>query len=462
MRIAVIGAGITGITTAYELAEDGHTVSVFDRCASVAAESSFATTGLISPGCVSPATAPGLRRWLLRGLYSHEAALRWRPRASRSQWGWLLRWWRANRKTHPADVRAMVDLARVSQERLSWLTDLHSLNYERSAGVLVLLRNEDELAPGHRHAAMLRELGIKVDELTPERCKSIEPGLRHTSTLAGALHLGEDGVGNCREFSHRLRDLCVQRRGVRFHFGVQVSRIESEGGQTRLRLAAPPAPTSGVGRLLSARRPGGDSESASISSLLNGDGAPTSAMPESPEQPAQEFFDAVVICTGASGSALLKGLGAKVPLMPVYGYSVSFRIRPDGLPPRSAVVDARSGIAIARLGERVRVSGGFEFGELDGQDRDAMLGQLYDALHHWFPFATERTQPQIWKGARPMLPEGPPVIGPARTSGVWLNLGHGAHGWTLACGAARLLADQIAGRTPLLDADRYSLHRFQS
>ena len=80
MRIAVIGAGITGITTAFELAEDGHEVSVFDRNESIAAEASFATTGLIAPGCVSPAAAPGLRRWLLRGLYAHDAALRWRRR----------------------------------------------------------------------------------------------------------------------------------------------------------------------------------------------------------------------------------------------------------------------------------------------------------------------------------------------------------------------------------------------
>jgi D-amino-acid dehydrogenase len=461
MRIAVIGAGITGITTAFELSEDGHEVSVFDRCESVAAEASFATTGLISPGCVSPAAAPGLRRWLLRGLYSHETALRWRPKASRTQWRWLLRWWKANRKAHPADVRAMVDLARVSQERLAWLTDVHHLNYERSTGVLVLLRQEQELAPTHRHADMLRELGIKVEELTPERCRVIEPGLRHTSTLAGALHLTEDSVGNCREFSHLLRDLSTQRSGVNFYFGVEISSIDLAGGRPRLRYASQPAAQAGAS-LRPSRRASRPADPVLVTATLNQDAGDTVPMSRFPDAAPDEPFDAVVICAGASASPLLKSVGVNLPLMPVYGYSVSFRLRPDGLAPRSAVVDASGGVAIARLGERVRVSGGFELGDLGEKHAEAALAPLYDALHHWFPFATQRAQPQIWKGARPMLPEGPPVIGPAKAAGVWLNLGHGAHGWTLACGSARLLADQIAGRPPLLDADPYSMRRWQS
>lgn len=459
MRIAVIGAGITGITTAFELAEDGHEVSVFDRNESIAAEASFATTGLIAPGCVSPAAAPGLRRWLLRGLYAHDAALRWRPRASGTQWRWLMRWWRANRKTHPADVRAMVDLARVSQERLTWLTDVHHLDYERSSGVLVLLRQDDELPPAHRHAAMLQELGIKVEELTPERCRDIEPGLRHTSSLAGALHLSEDGVGNCREFVHLLRDLGIVRRGINFHFGVEVSAIDPNDGRPRLHYAGPPPAQSRPPRV--ARRLAAQAEPVLVTATLDRETGDTVPMSRFPESAPDEPFDAVVLCTGAAGSPLLKAAGVSLPLMPVYGYSVSFRIRPDGLAPHSAVVDAGRGVAIARLGERVRVSGGFELGEQGNGSPDAALAPLYDTLNHWFPYAAQRAQPQIWKGARPMLPEGPPVIGPAKAAGLWLNLGHGAHGWTLACGSARLLADQIAGRTPLLDPDPYSLRRWQ-
>jgi D-amino-acid dehydrogenase len=452
MRIAVIGAGITGLTTAFELAEDGHAVSVFDRCESVSAAASFATTGLVSPGCVSPAAAPGLSKWLLRGLYSHRTALRWRPRLSRQQWSWLLRWWRANRRTHPNDVRAMVELARVSTERLAWLTEVHRIDYERSRGVLMLLRRNDELQPAHRHAEMLRELGVQVEQITPERCRELEPGLRHTSRLAGALHLVDDSVGNCREFTHRLRDLCQQRHDVQFHFNVEISGFEAQGAGYRLQYAE-------GSRLRTARRHGLDPVlvTATLSEreddtvpLPRADAAPP------PEQP----FDAVVLCTGAEGSPLLKPLGLRLPLLPVYGYSVSFRCRPEGLPPRSAVVDTSSGVAIARLGERVRVSGGFELGDFGAQHTEAALSPLYDALHHWFPFAAQRAQPQIWKGARPMLPEGPPVIGPARQPGLWLNLGHGAHGWTLACGAARLLADQIAGRSTQLDPDAYSLRRW--
>lgn len=453
MRIAIIGAGIVGLASAFELAEDGHEIHVFDRRESVAAEGSFATTGLVSPGCVSPAAAPGLNRWLLRGLYSHETALRWRLRASPAQWRWLMRWWKASRRSHPNDVRAMVNLARVSQERLAWLTDMHHIEYERSSGVLVLLRRNEDLKPATLHAEMLAELGIKAEQIEPDKCREIEPGLRHVSELAGALHLVEDGIGNCREFAHRLRDLCLQRHGVHFHFNTGISRIEPESASTspRLRLhythdllPAPALPT----------RPARRTEATTAEPDSVSDTVPMSHVPDTrlPDEP----FDAVVLCAGHEAGTLLSPLGVTLPLQPVYGYSVSFRLRPDGLPPRSAVVDAARGIAIARLGERVRVSGGFELGDLGG-DAEAALSPLYDALHHWFPFATQRAQPQIWKGARPMLPEGPPVIGPSGTPGLWLNLGHGAHGWTLACGSARLLADQVAGRAPLLDPDAYSL-----
>ena len=257
---------------------------------------------------------------------------------------------------------------------------------------------------------------------------------------------------------HLLRDIGVSRHGIHFHFGADVRAIESAGGLHRVRCSTSTTYRHAPHAARRRATPQAPVLVTAISSHEDGDTLPMSRFPEpAPDEP----FDAVVLCTGSAGSPLLKSAGIHLPLMPVHGYSVSFGLKPDGLAPLSAVVDAGRGVAIARLGERVRVSGGFELGELSAGSSDAALAPLYDALNHWFPYAIQRAQPQIWKGARPMLPEGPPVIGPARTPGLWLNLGHGAHGWTLACGSARLLADQIAGREPLIDPEPYSLLHWQ-
>ncbi|MEX8498010.1 MAG: FAD-dependent oxidoreductase [Leptothrix ochracea] len=426
MHIAIMGAGITGITTAYELAIDGHRVTVFDRNDMVASEGSFANAGLVSPGCVSPAAAPGLRRWLLRGLFTHESALRWRPNLNRSQWSWLRQWWQACEAPQAEDVRAMVELARLSRERLAGITERYRLDYERSDGVLLLLRSGREFAATHRHMTMLGELGVDAQELTPERCREIEPSLREKVRLAGGLLLADDGVGNCRQFAQMLRDIATEKYGVLFRFGTEVLALDCTQGRPLVHFEQ---------RAL--RSPGTQDR-----------------LPELRIEP----YDAVVICGGASAKPVLRSAGLELPILPVYGYSVTLRLRTDGHAPRSAIVDARTGIAITRMGDRVRVTGGFEiFQDRQPLQQSGALMPLYKALHRWYPFAADMSQPQIWKGARPMLPHGPPVVGPAPSSGVWLNVGHGAHGWSLACGSARLLADQIAGREPSLNPQPFSV-----
>jgi len=429
-RIAVIGAGITGITCAYELAADGHAVTLYERCDSVAAEGSFANGGLLSPGSVSPAAAPGLRAWLLRGLLSHDAALHWRPQASPAQWRWLRQWWQACSQSQADDVRAMVGLAQHSLERLNQLTDTLQLDYERSAGVLLLLRHEREFRATHRHVQMLGEMGVLAQELDSQACRALEPGLGRQAKLAGGVHLVQDGVGNCRQFAQQLRDQLMTLPEVHLRFGTAVTRITRDNGRVQLGLAPNPHPVQAA------------------------------ALEERAEH------DAVVICAGASAPLLLRPLGWRLPLMPVHGYAVTFQLHADGLAPRSAVIDARAGVALSRQGGRIRITGGYALGgrPMPSEPSEAALRPLYDALNRWFPHAAERSRAQVWSGARPMLPKGPPIVGAAPQQAgqgaVWLNLGHGAHGWTLACGSARLLADQIAGRSTTVDPQPFSAARW--
>ncbi len=118
-------------------------------------------------------------------------------------------------------------------------------------------------------------------------------------------------------------------------------------------------------------------------------------------------------------------------------------------------------MAISRLGERVRVAGGAELGGTPEHLRAAPIATLHRVLQDWFPNAARHAQAQAWKGARPMSPDGPPVIGATGLPGIWVNTGHGSSGWALACGSARLLADAVAGRAAAIDDSRFSPQRWR-
>jgi len=132
--------------------------------------------------------------------------------------------------------------------------------------------------------------------------------------------------------------------------------------------------------------------------------------------------------------------------------------------PQSAVLDARLGVSIARLGQRVRVAGGREWGRESSTPSKAGLQRLYRALSDWFPGAVRLGGPagnvQEWCGAQATLPDGAPLIGASRVPGLWLNLGHGPCGWSMACGSARVLADQVGGRAPELTLVQCSPQRY--
>jgi D-amino-acid dehydrogenase len=176
---------------------------------------------------------------------------------------------------------------------------------------------------------------------------------------------------------------------------------------------------------------------------------------------AEEAFDAIVIAAGVDAADLMPFVGLKLPLLPVYGYSMTAPLRAPDRGPRGAVIDDRYGVVISRLGQRVRIAGGAEIGGAPERQRRAPVDLLFKLLHDWFPGAAHTAKPQVWKGARPMLADGPPIIGPSPRPGVWLNIGHGASGWALACGSARLLADQISGRKPALNLAPYAADRQQ-
>ncbi|MDB5999862.1 MAG: hypothetical protein JWP52_1561 [Rhizobacter sp.] len=448
MKIAVIGAGVAGVSTAFELARSGHEVDVFERHGSVASEGSFAHAGLLSPSGVLPwahATTPAqsLRQWLNRPS-PHRTQMRFDP----ATFSWMLKRRRAWRASGLAVSRARLQrLALFSRTRLATLVDELQLDHERAMGHLVLLRTEAEVTAVAPALLQFEEAGIACSVLTPQQCLAVEPGLNVDTALAAGIYFPHEEVGNCREFTVLLR-AHAQRLGVRFNF-------HSEARQ-----------------LLPGRRPQlvhmHARDAIALTAAANAEaksraGPATAPMPMEPQTDA---FDAIVVCAAMGTDALLRPHRLTLPLLPIWGHTVTapMRHREAGLTsgPRAAVTDALHQVTINRLGQRLRITGGMEYGAMRSDQQQPAQERLYKALDDWFPGSAQMSQVQWWKGASPTLADGQPLLGPSGLDGIWLNIGHGRNGWTLACGSARLMAEMLGRQTPSIDIEGLGLERFRS
>lgn len=434
MKIAVVGAGIIGITTAYELARDGHEVTVYERRGAAAEEASFSNAGVLSPGYVTPWAAPGMPWKVLSQMLQPHAAFRLKLPLAGADLAWLWRFWRACQPEHYLRQRsALQKLAFYSRGQLHTITERHSLEYDRAQGYMIALRTEKDRAMVQPSLAVLRELGVPFQEMDEAAAREIEPAINTDTRFVGAVHLAQDEVANCRQFALLLKDEC-RRMGVQFEFNVAVQKVMP--AQTK----STPSVTVHATEL---------AQSSQFSAFL-----PT----ETGNTQATEF-DAAILCTGVQAAPLLAPLGIDLPLRPVYGYAVSAHVKEPMNAPRSGLMDEHYKVSITRLGQRVRVAGSAQVGGLAGQMNRAALQTLYKVLHDWFPGAAVMSQGvQEWQGARPMLANRAPIVSRAApNSPVWLNLGHGSSGWALSCGSARLLADSLAGRQPDIEAAAYAL-----
>ncbi|MES2978200.1 MAG: D-amino acid dehydrogenase [Pseudomonadota bacterium] len=417
MNIAIIGAGIIGITTAWELACDGHQVTVLERRGAAAEETSFANAGVVAPGYVTPWASPGMPKKVLSHLFRAHSPVRigWPLSAADLRWAWA--WFRAcTPDAYQLNRARLQQLAFYSRERLRNLTSNLQLEYDRSEGYMVLLRSEQDRALVEPGLEVLRQADVAFKELDAAQARAVEPALNPELDFCGAIHLPDDEVANCRQFALLLKSE-AQSAGVRFEFNTPV-------------------------RHLNRQRP--------ASLLVDGEAS-------------ERSYDAVVLCAGTASAQLLDAVGMRLALAPVYGYSLTAALREPLAAPRSALMDERYKVAISRLGNRIRVAGGAELGGTLQSQRASSIATLYKVLQDWFPSAAQLANPQmrvqVWKGARPMLPDGPPIIGGSGLPGLWLNLGHGSSGWALSCGSARLLADLMRGAEPALDAEGFRVDR---
>jgi D-amino-acid dehydrogenase len=412
-QVAVIGGGVVGVCTAYFLAEAGHEVVVIERHHNVAQEASYANGGVIAPGYTTPWAAPGMPRKILSHLFKSAAPVLLKPTLDRALWRWVRKWLaECDLERYRINKMRMQRIAFYSQEILQQLREHYELDYEQTRGVLQLFRTERDLRLAESACALLAENGVPHQMVDAEGARKIEPGLGYRVEPAGGLYLPQDESGNCPLFTKRMRHI-AQSIGVHFHFSSTVRAIEQEGGRVALRI----------------------------------DDSVFSA-------------DAVVLAAGADSAQLLQPLGIHVPLYPVKGYSATAAIKNFDEAPLASLMDESYKVSISRMGKRVRISGTAELGSRTPELRDAAVRTLIKVGSDWFPNSANYNQASFWCGVRPMLPDGPPLLGATSARNVYVNIGHGSSGWAMAAGSGKVLADIISNRMPEIDMDGLTLSRY--
>ena len=417
MRVLVLGGGVIGVTSAWYLARAGHEVTVLDRQAGPALETSYANAGEISPGYSSPWAGPGVPLKAVKWLLMKHGPLAVRPRLDPAMWSWLVRMLRNCTSARYAVNKArMVPIAEYSRDCLQALRAETGIAYdERSRGTLQLFRTQKQLDGIGGDVEVLKTFDVPFEVLDREGCIAAEPGLAGArEKFVGGLRLPGDETGDCHIFTSRLAALASS--AVDFRGGVTVTRILHEGGRVT----------------------GVHTDCGVVEA------------------------DAVVVALGSYSPFLLRPLGIRIPVYPVKGYSLTLPVADEAAAPVSTVMDETYKVAITRLGSRIRVGGTAEIAGYDLTLRPARRGALDFSVTDLFAGGGRIGEATFWCGLRPMTPDGPPVIGATRIGGLYLNTGHGTLGWTMSCGSGRVLADIVSGRTPDIDVADLGIGRYGS
>lgn len=418
MKVLVLGGGVIGVTTAYYLANSGHDVTVVDRQAEPALETSFANAGEVSPGYSSPWAGPGVPIKAIKWLLMKHGPLVIRPKLDPAMWLWLIKMLRnCTSVRYAVNKSRMIPLAEYSRDCLRALRAETSIHYdERSRGTLQLFRKAAQLDGTAEDIAVLKQYGVPYEVLDRDGCVSAEPALAAVKhRIAGGLRLPQDETGDCHMFTQALAAHAA-KLGVQFRLKTTIERLISDADKI-----------TGV---------------ATSAGVLQA--------------------DVYVVALGSWSPRLTRPLGIPIPVYPVKGYSITVPIVDPEAAPVSTVMDESYKVAITRLGDRIRVGGTAEVSGYSSSLHEARRATLDHSLTDMFPRGGDLAKATFWSGLRPMTPDGPPVIGPTRYANLHLNTGHGTLGWTMACGSARVLADLLSGRKPEIDTAELALARYEN
>ncbi len=420
VKVLILGSGLLGVSSAYYLSQLGHEVTVVDRQANPAAETSFANGGQISVSHAEPWANPSAPLKVLQWLGKEDAPLLFRIRADMRQWLWGLQFMR---ECTPARTRhnigQIVRLGTYSRSMLQELRRATGLSYDqRTQGILHFYTSAKEFEAALGPAEQMRALGCERQVVSADEAIKIEPALAHIrAQLAGATYTAEDESGDANRFARELVKLC-QAAGVKFLMSHTITALRSTGTGAAGQLDHVEA-TDSEGRFQRLRA------------------------------------DAYVLAMGSLSPIYAAPLGIRLPIYPAKGYSVTMPVKDASMAHQVSLTDDEFKLVFSRLtgpdSDRLRIAG---TAELNGYDRDlnrVRCEAIVRRVEQLFPGAGDTTQASFWTGLRPATPSNVPLIGKTKLPNLFLNTGHGTLGWTHACGSGKSLARIVSGLAPEVD-----------
>jgi len=400
MKVCVIGAGVIGCATAYELARQGHDVHLLDAAPAPGLITSYANGAQLSYSYVEPFASPATLRALPQLLLSRGSAVRFYPRWDWRQWVWGLQFLRAC-SAHQSlrGTAQLLQLAQASRAALAqWMAEeAWSFGFEEN-GKLVLCPTPQALRQQERQVAVQAAMGCRQEVLSVRECLDKEPALQAAPGLpwAGGVWTRDECIGDphrlCRSLVGSLR-----QRGGTASFGVAARSFVRHAGR--------------------------------VSAVVTDQG--------------DIAADAFVLAAGPAAGPLAARLGIHLPIHPIKGYSITVPFQRGVVRPRASVTDLGRKTVFAPLGTHLRVAAMAEVGAT-GLDVPAdRVRTMVDAVAQTYPGLCDLDAPAVWAGLRPATPTSVPIVGRWRDSNVYLNVGHGALGLTLAAGSAVALAGQM-------------------
>jgi D-amino-acid dehydrogenase len=390
MKIAVIGAGITGITTAYSLAKRGVEVVVYDENLYPAMKTSYANGGQLSVSnsdvwTTIPNVLKGMK-WMIK----KDAPLLIDPTPSLAKYKWISKF-----LYHTFSGKALENTITTAQMGIEArkfylnIAENENINFDlKKKGILHFFKNEEYFESAKRSCdEVYAKVGVNRYILNKNQVMDYEPSLQQSHGIIGGTYTPSDMSGDIHKFCVELEKVLKTKYNVKFLYRKKIK----------------------------------------------------------PEILINNEYDHVVLCTGIGSIELSKKIGDPIDIYPVKGYSITLEVGntvEDA--PVISLLDDEAKIVTSRLGTRLRVAGTAELAGINYDIRMDRINPLVNWVRENFPYiSTEHTNP--WAGLRPMTPNMLPVVRKSKFDNVWYNTGHGHLGWTLSACTAEMIADQILG-----------------
>ena len=398
--IAVIGGGITGITTAYALAKQGFNVTVIERHRYAGMETSFANGGQLSAS-----NAEVWTHWstLIKGMkwmLKNDAPLLINPTPTWHKLSWFGEFI-ASIPHYEKNTIETAKMAIAARGHLfSWAQD-EGIDFDlKQKGILHIYRDKASFTHAGKVSKLLAKGGLDRKAVTLDEMRAIEPTL--AGTYYGGYFTESDSTGDIHKFTHGL-SLAIEKLGVKTRYEQSVEKITSDGKLVHITL-----------------------DQAGRSHVAS--------------------FDKVVICAGVVSRQLADQLGDSVNIYPVKGYSITVNlidVQSQAGAPTVSLLDDETKLVTSRLGiDRFRVAGTAEFNGFNKDIRADRIKPLIDWVEQCFPNVGTRSVVP-WAGLRPMMPNLMPKVGPGSKPNVFYNTGHGHLGWTLSAVTAQMVAQMM-------------------